>query len=537
MMRAHLWVCCANPCSGGSPPLPPSETPPLAIYSANHGSIGRSTHAAGTAAAHGRYIARPAAASALLGVGIPLERNAAGAWLEQQEAGERKNGRVIDKVRVALPVELNAKERAALVTAFCQEISQDGRASWLAAVHDRGEDAHNPHAHIIIRDKDRETGKRVAMLSEKGSTERIREAWERHTNQALAQAGHETRVDRRTLAAQGIEREATKHLGAAEILAKKGVETPRWQENEAIKAGNTAREQAKAAERARKADPLVHWRKAVEEAERKGGGFQIEDAKGQLAKAAALLAEGKPPAHHHKAILDAGMEAACAWAEQQDREKKAQEAAQKAVEAGPVVRAPESPQKTKEALERDSWRSMPLVSLEAAVDAIKPKKPDDLVWERDEICKLWGAVKEAETATVAARHSTDPLNKERADLQKAAKEIRDDCSPLFRWLHDKGIYRQPDLRQLEGQIAAVEKRIETAELAKPGLIKSAEAAETAAVKAFQSAKAAAVAEIEKQQRPAREKQQEMAEILAERREKQRERSPSQDKVKDQGQGR
>ena len=38
-----------------------------------------------------------------------------------------------------------------LVRSFMQELGH-GRISWCAARHDSGEDAHNPHAHILFKD-------------------------------------------------------------------------------------------------------------------------------------------------------------------------------------------------------------------------------------------------------------------------------------------------------------------------------------------------------------------------------------------------
>lgn len=184
----------------------------MAIYSCSHNPIGRTTHAAGTAGAHARYVTREGAAREILGEHMPTSREAARAWLDAQEEADRKNARVIDKVLVALPRELDAAERVQLVRDFAAEVT-GGRTPWLAAIHDMGEDAGNPHAHIIIRDRDHETGKRSIGTSEKGSTDRIREQWERMANQALERAGLEARIDRRSLAAQGLDRQAGIHVG------------------------------------------------------------------------------------------------------------------------------------------------------------------------------------------------------------------------------------------------------------------------------------------------------------------------------------
>lgn len=138
---------------------------------------------------------------------MPLERSAIYAWLDAQEDGDRKNARVADKVMVALPIELTHAQRAELLTAFAEGMTE-GRASWVAAIHDGPSDADNPHAHLIFRDRDFETGRRVMQLSEKGSTERLRVAWETHANTALQRAGLDIRIDRRSLEAQGVERES-----------------------------------------------------------------------------------------------------------------------------------------------------------------------------------------------------------------------------------------------------------------------------------------------------------------------------------------
>lgn len=195
----------------------------MAIYSLHHSSVGRTTHKAGTAAAHAKYILRIGADAVALGEHMPTGKHAAAAWLLSEELADRKNARVIDKVMVALPFELSTEERKELVRSFVQEIG-NGQIPWIAAIHQEGEDEHNPHAHIVIRDRHIVTGKRVAKLSEKGSTEFIRWLWEQKANEALANSGHEARIDRRSLKDQGIRRRPQIHVGPnAEAIAKKGI--------------------------------------------------------------------------------------------------------------------------------------------------------------------------------------------------------------------------------------------------------------------------------------------------------------------------
>jgi hypothetical protein len=185
----------------------------MAIYSLHHSSIGKTTQAKPhTAAAHVRYITRSSATSRIEARRMPDKPHKAAMFMVEAENIDRKNARVSDKLLLALPRELDGEQRAQLVREFAEEITQ-GRAPWLAAFHDRGKDASNPHVHLVIRDRDPATGKRVAGLSEKGTTGRLRVLWEQYANRALAQAGRQERIDHRTLQAQGIRREPTVHEG------------------------------------------------------------------------------------------------------------------------------------------------------------------------------------------------------------------------------------------------------------------------------------------------------------------------------------
>lgn len=207
----------------------------MAIYSLNHRWVGRSTHQARTAGAHVRYITRPDAATHVMGARMPTDRHAARSWMDAQEQADRKNARVCDKVMIALPRELTHDQRVALVEDFAEAMTK-GRASWIAAIHDRaGVDDDNPHAHVIFRDRDFETRKRVMQLSEMGGTDRLRETWQEYANMHLELAGSDARIDRRSLKAQGIDREAGIHVGnTSAVLEEKG-ERPESQYREVMR--------------------------------------------------------------------------------------------------------------------------------------------------------------------------------------------------------------------------------------------------------------------------------------------------------------
>jgi hypothetical protein len=211
----------------------------LAIYSCNVASIGRTTHAAGTAGAHLSYIGRETAEPVILAEHMPADPAEARTWMDRQEREERANARLGTKVRLALPRELSADERAELVRDFAAEIGQ-GRVPWFAGIHQTGDDKHNPHAHLFIRDKDVETGKRLLRITDSprdrakaglvpNGVDWLRERWEHTCNHALERAGHDVRIDRRSLAAQGIDREATIHIGPRAQHIEKNVQRPESQ--------------------------------------------------------------------------------------------------------------------------------------------------------------------------------------------------------------------------------------------------------------------------------------------------------------------
>lgn len=200
----------------------------MAIFSLRLTPIGKTTQKQPyTAAAHVRYISRPGAATHIMSARMPETKGRAQRWLRAAEKTDRKNARVADKLVIALPKELTLDQGIALVRTFADTLTQ-GRASWFAAIHARGKDRHNPHVHLLVRDRDVQTGGRVVMFSAgpkevrerlaKGKTapttiHQIRELWERSANHALETAGRTERIDRRRLAAQGQTRAAQVHEG------------------------------------------------------------------------------------------------------------------------------------------------------------------------------------------------------------------------------------------------------------------------------------------------------------------------------------
>lgn len=200
----------------------------MAIYSLRLTPIGKTTQKRPfTAAAHIRYITRKEAVTQVLAARMPETRREAVRWLRTEEVGDRANARVADKLVLALPVELSSEQHAELVRTFAEGLTR-GRASWFAAIHAKGKDVRNPHCHLLIRDRDVATGRRVVMFSAgpkevearraKGAPapttlRDIRSLWEKVANDALARSGTAARIDARSLIDQGSLRSPQIHEG------------------------------------------------------------------------------------------------------------------------------------------------------------------------------------------------------------------------------------------------------------------------------------------------------------------------------------
>ncbi len=154
-------------------------------------------------------------------------------WNEVERFEKRKDAQLAREVEISLPHELTDLQRRQLVTDFVRE--QFMRKGMVAAVAihapDRQGDDRNHHAHILLtmRSIGQEGfGEKVREWNSREQLEKWREGWERTANRYLERHGHETQIDRRTLAAQGIEREPTQHRGVhAEGMERRGFETER----------------------------------------------------------------------------------------------------------------------------------------------------------------------------------------------------------------------------------------------------------------------------------------------------------------------
>lgn len=140
-------------------------------------------------------------------------------------------GRAMD---VAVPHELNTKAQWELVRGFGLQLRDTYGVALCVSLHHPNTkgDQRNVHGHIFMttRAVDAEGNFSKAKIRNFDDRklgpleiERIREMWETRCNRALRKAGVSEGVNRRSLQAQGIDRPATKHLGAkASAMARNG---------------------------------------------------------------------------------------------------------------------------------------------------------------------------------------------------------------------------------------------------------------------------------------------------------------------------
>lgn len=176
--------------------------------------------------------------------------NRAEFWNRVEMHHKRGDAVLVRDIEVALPTELSARQRRDLAVDFAREMADRYGVAADVALHaprtiterDLARDPdqyheidpetgrrHNGnwHAHIMLSachvQPDGTLGKKAVALDPihcqrekiENMVEHYRPVWADRCNAALAKYGHHSRVDHRTLAAQGIDREPTKHKGPA----------------------------------------------------------------------------------------------------------------------------------------------------------------------------------------------------------------------------------------------------------------------------------------------------------------------------------
>jgi MobA/MobL family len=143
---------------------------------------------------------------------------------------------------VALPHELSSGQRVEVAREMCQWIADRYQVAVDLGVHypdiEAGSSEKNAHFHGLVAERRIEKDASLGSLQRdfnviaaradgrEVAVEEIRKAWERIGNDALDRAGFAERIDCRTLKAQGIDREATRHLGKSATDEMRGSKAP-----------------------------------------------------------------------------------------------------------------------------------------------------------------------------------------------------------------------------------------------------------------------------------------------------------------------
>ena len=191
-------------------------------------------------------------------------------WNAAEASEKRKDARVAREIEVSLPHELSGEQRLALTRAFAQGLADRYGVAVDFAIHSpHGKtDIRNNHAHIMMTTRKvgprrsarprRSAGqdglgeksdlelenKKLQALGLPTSHEQLRDiriGWEQRTNEHLARAGLDIRVDHRSHQERGLEIEPTVHMGVhATQMERRGKDVSRVRLDEEAAKRNAA---------------------------------------------------------------------------------------------------------------------------------------------------------------------------------------------------------------------------------------------------------------------------------------------------------
>jgi Ti-type conjugative transfer relaxase TraA len=170
----------------------------------------------------------------------------------EDKSTRRQNATTGRDIIVALPHELSDAQRLAAVREFVAGLVERYGVAVDFAIHapDRHSDERNYHAHVLMTTRQigangfgAKTRALDSFTTGPREIEAIRREWERIGNRALEQAGIAERIDARSYADQGLDREATVHLGpVASGMERNGEGSDLGDRNRAAQARNAERE-------------------------------------------------------------------------------------------------------------------------------------------------------------------------------------------------------------------------------------------------------------------------------------------------------
>ena len=139
-------------------------------------------------------------------------------WSGVEAAEKRKDAQLAREVHFALPRELDRAERVELIRDFCRrEFVTRGMIADVTIHNPSGRDGgEQPHAHVMLTTRvltGEGFGAKDRDWNDKALYEGWRAGWAEHANRALERVGSRERIDHRSFAERGIDREPEPKLG------------------------------------------------------------------------------------------------------------------------------------------------------------------------------------------------------------------------------------------------------------------------------------------------------------------------------------
>lgn len=135
-------------------------------------------------------------------------------WNTVEQVEKRKDAQLAREIEIGLPVELTKDEQVTLLRDYVQRtFVVRGMVADIAIHRDNPE---NPHAHVLLTTREITVegfGAKQRGWNDRAELVKWREQWAEVANEHLLRAGHEIRIDHRTLEAQGIDLVPSVKLG------------------------------------------------------------------------------------------------------------------------------------------------------------------------------------------------------------------------------------------------------------------------------------------------------------------------------------
>jgi hypothetical protein len=228
-------------------------------------------------------------------------------WNAVEKRERRKDAQLAREFIVGLQREFNLQEQIEVMRDYVKESFVDKGMIADVAIHDKGDG--NPHAHIMLTFRD-VTPDGFGLKNTTWNESRLflewRKNWAEVNNRVFERKGLEERIDHRSYAEQGLDREPMIHLGyEAAALERQGIKTQRGNHNREIQRRNERRAIEGAVSEARNQKPeyaLPHAANLNSPAEGVASGVRNQKSEYALPHAANAEREVKKEPEQHETV-------------------------------------------------------------------------------------------------------------------------------------------------------------------------------------------------------------------------------------------